>query len=528
MALRREFIGVHELEDTGRFIRLTIHLDGARSPSRLISVALGMEGRSLQDLAQALAQSETCYAKALSRILGNESYRARLATPPNQVFCFMNKLFSKHHPVEFPLPSPTLLAACVDCSPQLIWNELCRPPVLPSRLLNGLYMYSDDVVSIQVLSLEHLTEQYTDDINCIGFEVKHRDELDSKLSSADLVHFVSLEGVPYLIGDYNRANPTGVLEPAASVELLDLIWLDADFVIVGPVYTWRDQYLCDIQTSLEAKSSKKTRDTLRRILYDQIVPAVEYLPQCRLGDLVHFRDVGRADDLQLLKGTVQKNQVYVAGPRGLVVREGMGAEFNMPTNVVNLAPGLRNIYGVISGFKRLDNEDLLIKIQVYLGKNNIPSWILSRLTGAQQLQTNHHLWISALYLESVFLYWPSSLLQGSCVSNHDKVVVGHLNFPSLDTDHARDGVCGCDSDGLSDSSSITKFSFQSRDDGFSATADVLRAVQPMMDMLQRKTRVEINRVCEMRAHCALAVFAQQDRLLLQVNHNMSSYYPPVF
>ena len=237
-------------------------------------------------------------------------------------------------------------------------------------------MYSDDVVSIQVLSLEHLTEQYTDDINCIGFEVKHRDELDSKLSSADLVHFVSLEGVPYLIGDYNRANPTGVLEPAASVELLDLIWLDADFVIVGPVYTWRDQYLCDIQTSLEAKSSKKTRDTLRRILYDQIVPAVEYLPQCRLGDLVHFRDVGRADDLQLLKGTVQKNQVYVAGPRGLVVREGMGAEFNMPTNVVNLAPGLRNIYGVISGFKRLDNEDLLIKPQVYLGKNNIPLWIL--------------------------------------------------------------------------------------------------------------------------------------------------------
>ena len=91
MALRREFIGVHE--DTGRFIRLTIHLDGARSPSRLISVASGMEGRSLQDLAQALAQSETGYAKALSRILGNESYRVKLATPPNKAFVFMNKMF---------------------------------------------------------------------------------------------------------------------------------------------------------------------------------------------------------------------------------------------------------------------------------------------------------------------------------------------------------------------------------------------------------------------------------------------------
>jgi len=46
--------------------------------------------------------------RPLSRILGNESCRVKLATPPNKAFVFMNKMFWKHHPAEFPIIPPPL------------------------------------------------------------------------------------------------------------------------------------------------------------------------------------------------------------------------------------------------------------------------------------------------------------------------------------------------------------------------------------------------------------------------------------
>ena len=85
------------------------------------------------------------------------------------------------------------------------------------------------------MGFEHLVEQYTDDIQPLKFEVMHRDQLDPKLSSSDSVFFVGVNGAPYFIGDFNKAHPSGVLEPAVVAEMRDIIWLDNEYAIVGPL-----------------------------------------------------------------------------------------------------------------------------------------------------------------------------------------------------------------------------------------------------------------------------------------------------
>ena len=470
--MSRVFRGKHE--DTGRAMNLRINVNFGQTPATMITAfsQLKENETSLHALANVLPEY---YAKPMARILGDQSFRERHEIPASQVFNVAHW-----------------------------WRQ-----------------YTDEV-SFQVLSFKHLIEQYTDEIQPLQFEVMRREQLDPKLSPSDVVHFVRVDDAPYLIGDFNKTSPTGVLEPAVVVELRDLIWLDPDHAIVGPPYDWKDQYICDISVSAEAKSG--SRDTLRRILYDQ---PVEGLAGITLGDVVDYRDRGRPADLQILKAAQvgKKPEVHLAGPRGLVVREGMGALFRMPVEVANISPLLTQIYGRIVGFKRTGDLEgsLIIQIEVYLGKNNLPSWLLSRLNASQQLQTNHRLAISEQYLEGVFLYWPACLLQGTCApcvregQAHDKVVVGHLQIlrgtkirPAGEAD---DGETGSDSE-LSEGASITSSSFRDLD---VKGSEVNKMLKPLVGLFKGENRSEIRAVARLRTNCVLQFFAQQEKIHPQVN-----------
>ncbi len=379
------------------------------------------------------------------------------------------------------------------------------------------------------MGFEHLVEQYLDDIEPLKFEVMHRVQLDPKLSPGDSVFFVRVEGAPYLIGDFNKAHPSGVLEPAVVAEMRDLIWLDNEYAIVGPLYDWKDQYLCDITMKAESKAGRRqSRSTLERILYDQ---PVEALGGVHLGHVVCFRDRTRPVELQILREISPKAEVYIAGRRGLVVREGMGASFQMPVAISNLSPALSQICGRIIGFRRSHEVEspLIIRIEVYLGNNNIPSWMLSRLSGSQQLQTNQRLAISEQYLDGVFTYWPACLLQGTCAPAvrglaHDKVVVGDMQIRHRSKSHDPSGSAssahddsesGSDSD-LSEHASITSTCFHD-DERDLAGNDVRKVLAPLLGIQNGESFVEIRAVAQLRPTSVLPFFALQDKILPQVS-----------
>jgi len=116
-----------------------------------------------------------------------------------------------------------------------------------------------------VLGLDHLFAQYKAGV--IPFQVMHRGQLDPKLIPGDHVYFEKIHGEPYFIGDFNRKKPTGQMDLAATVMLRDLLWADSEFLFVGPLYYWHDQYLSEIRTRKEPRNA-----TLNRLLYDQPVP----------------------------------------------------------------------------------------------------------------------------------------------------------------------------------------------------------------------------------------------------------------
>lgn len=381
------------------------------------------------------------------------------------------------------------------------------------------------------MGFEHLVEQYTDDIQPLKFEVMHRDQLDPKLSPGDSVLFVGVEGAPYFIGDFNKTHPTGVLEPAIVAEMRDLIWLDNEYAIAGPLYDWKDQYLCDITMKAESRAgSRKSRSTLKRILYDQ---PVEALGGVYLGEVVCFRDRTRPVDLQILREVHPRAEVHIAGPRGLVVREGMGALFQMPVAISNLSPALSQICGRIIGFRRINDLDspLIIRIEVYLGKDNIPSWMLSRLSGSQQLQTNQRLAISEQYLDGVFSYWPACLLQGQCAPSvrglaHDKVVVGDIQISRRNKLQDRSGSATDESESSSDSdlsehASITSACFHERE---LAGNDVRKVLAPLLGLQNGESFAEFRTVSQLRATSILPFIALQEKILPQVSQTTTFHF----
>ena len=210
--------------ESGRAMSIVIRDDPDSAPKRLLSIVEHMPECSLAALVECLGASGPAYALAVGKIIGDAE-------------------FLKRHNI---VPGTTT-----------------------------------------VLKFDHLLEQYPDESAPIEFMVMHKRELDKRLSKNDAVHFVAVDGAPYFIGDFNKAHPTGVLEPAATVKMRDIIWLDDENLMAGPEDFWHFQYLHEIRISDEARS--KDRMTIRRILYDQHVKGVGNT----LGDIVHYKSGGR-------------------------------------------------------------------------------------------------------------------------------------------------------------------------------------------------------------------------------------------
>jgi hypothetical protein len=415
-----------------------------------------------------------------------------------------------------------------------------------------------------VLRFDHLVEQYPDESAPIEFVVMHKSELDERLSKVDSVHFIAIDGAPYFIGDFNRARPTGVLELAATVKMRDIIWLDEENVMAGPEYFWHYQYLDDIGTHNDARS--KTQATLQRILYDQPLnhycfvndadlkfnPSIHdghlqkrlQVDRTNLGDVVNYRCGGRYVDILALEvASRPTHDVFIVGPGRHVARRGMGAVFDLPIWLRSAIDTLKisysssfldRVFGCITGFKKSSDprNPVNITIAVHLDKENLPPYMLSRLTDAHLLQTNQEMTISERFLTGVFSIWPASLYQGMCAPGqnsdqhvNDRVVIGHIKISIITSirdmepvsEEATISRLAGGMEDASDSDSITS-EFAYREGG--GALRLYPHVREMIDFLvaihERRAAVEICVVHPLRANCALECLHDQSVLFNQV------------
>jgi hypothetical protein len=90
------------------------------------------------------------------------------------------------------------------------------------------------------------------------------------------------------------------------------------------------------------------------------------------------------------------NNARIAGPKRLIVREGMGVVFEQPLWVTSKGSFLERIYGMVTAFEedRGEGRDprYPVNIQIkfhfkfHLSKENVPTWLLSKLRGSDLLQ----------------------------------------------------------------------------------------------------------------------------------------------
>jgi hypothetical protein len=421
-----------------------------------------------------------------------------------------------------------------------------------------------------VLRFDHLVEQYPDESTPIEFVVMHKSELDERMSKLDSVYFVAIDGAPYFIGDFNRARPTGVLELAATVKMRDIIWLDEENVIAGPEYFWHYQYLDDIGTHNDALS--KTQATLQRVLYDQPLnhfsidnadlkynPSFhdgqlqERLDRTNLGDVVKYRRGGRYVDMLALEvASRPTHEVFIVGPGRHVARRGMGAVFDLPIwlrsaidtlKISSSASFLDRVFGCITGFKKSSDprNPVNITIAVHLDKENLPPYMLSRLTNAHLLQTNREMTISERFLTGVFSIWPASLYQGMCAPGqnsdlhvNDRVVIGHIKISVITSirdmgpvlEEAKISRLAGDLEDASDSDSIaSEIAYREEGGPLRLYPHVREMIDFMVAMHERRAVVEISVVHPLRANCALECLHDQSVLFNQVAFPDADFMP---
>ena len=269
--------------------------------------------------------------------------------------------------------------------------------------------------SFEVLSFDHLIEQYPQKENPIEFEMMHRSKLDPAPCKKDTVHFISMESSPYFIGDYMKSNPQGEYELAATVLMRDLVWVEDDFVLVGPEYFWHEQYLNHIGTRADFRSGRL--ETLNRLMYARsLEPAIDK----NLGQVVRYRFEDRAPSVDMLATTESspmKEEVHIVGSNRWILSKGMGVVFELPVAITCNRSYLERLYGSVVGFRpSLDQRHPYnIQFRLHLADENIPGWLLSRVAASHFMQTNILFTISEAFLAGVYSIWPAVMFQRSCV-----------------------------------------------------------------------------------------------------------------
>jgi hypothetical protein len=225
----------------------------------------------------------------------------------------------------------------------------------------------------------------------------------------------------------------------------------------------------------------------------------------------------------------------------------MGAVFDLPlwmrSAIVSEASPIKpsytafldRVYGCIIRFNKSSDprNPVNITIALHLDRENLPPWLLSRVTNAHLLQTNLEWTISESFLSGVFSIWPPSLYQGMCAPGYDsdehvndRVVVGHIDIQMRDMEpdseeslHGSSAGDAGQSDCDSDSMSITS-SFAYREGGVGKirlVRHVEKMIEKLVAMHNGRAVVQVSVVNPLRASCALACLHDQDSLFNQVD-----------
>ena len=246
------------------------------------------------------------------------------------------------------------------------------------------------------------------------YEIVRRKETGT--SRQDALMFVSIDlSSLYLQNDYDagKASYTGALDPAIAVVVRDLYDLQHGFCIMGPIYRWSTQKICDIpKPCLEDKlynqplmglatDGTKVKDVL-------LVGTGESKPLAIVSGYPKPKLAGQVAELA--------EKVVMAGDE--VVRVGMGVSFTFEKcedrlrDVVTCCgnPNITTCHGFVTDI--FDGADGCpeLRICLVLHKGNFPPFLRwNRLTQDAVFQTNLEATIPACWVVSTFCIRPIPL-----------------------------------------------------------------------------------------------------------------------
>jgi hypothetical protein len=236
---------------------------------------------------------------------------------------------------------------------------------------------------------------------------------DAGVDRSDELKFLSIDqSALFMKCDYDaKTNYTGTQDPAISVVVRDVYDVGSGFIIMGPIYRWSQQLICDIPEAV-----------MKEMFYNQ--PLDGHTDDgTRLGNIFRVDNTDPARSLSLITvsgfSKITHDDCVLAGKLSdIPVRSGMGVSFtfdNCPSELREALscggnPCLRTCHGYVSGFADIEGGGIELSICIILSKGNLPSFLRwSRLSQDAVLQTNLTTMIPATWVVSAYRILPITL-----------------------------------------------------------------------------------------------------------------------
>jgi hypothetical protein len=327
----------------------------------------------------------------------------------------------------------------------------------------------DDVIkpALSYLNIDHLKDSESDTPSRgsrYRFELLPKESLPG-VEYDDNVEFKRMICTPFMVGDHNASkhNKKGFLDPASDFELADLVWISPEVCLRGPSYVWRDQYLYELDTN--HKETPRLKAMLHAYFQENWDQAVLDWPLLLAGA---YKQSGGRHSFHLT-GSKPLNSITgiplgdeesesdgdapvpdcVVLDSGLLVRPGMGILISH-TDLQPLSDGTpRMTHGYVLRFEphSVIPRRLVIIYRAMLGREDIPSLVLSRMTENELLQTNLVCSVNVSDVIGCYSILPSAMFHSGCdipsesLSKRpkkqglmrDKIVIAHAEILDLES-----------------------------------------------------------------------------------------------
>ena len=252
------------------------------------------------------------------------------------------------------------------------------------------------------LSLDHLEERP------VKFFLRHISGLPewtkgkpNKGSTGDHIIVERVLEPPYLQGDYKAASPKGALDFVISAMLRDCVWINAFLGFVSEEYRWDRLYLA------EAGAYRTCLDNTTRFgMGDDKRTYAQTHTKFKATASVSLHALKEISNLH------QNSSIALIGPKCMLVRPGMGVVVDPPLDARALVANVETVFGTV---KDIDNCSKTLTIRLLLGCDNLPEYVLGRLTPNELLQTNATLVVPFHWVAGTFRVWPAQLFQADCI-----------------------------------------------------------------------------------------------------------------